>query len=208
MKHPDERFDDMSRWLGVTLTPEQREMLVRFERWLSEEAEPAGVIGSGELPRLWDRHIADSLAFVPGISAESRTLVDVGGGIGLPSIPIAIARPDLACTLIDRSAKRTRLAQRAIRVLGITNLHVVHTDIAQVGDTFDVATFRASLRMYEAAVVTKRVVLASGIGLFAVSRRPERPSLPKAPDGISFTLSSEGAVVLDTPFWLLRMQHS
>jgi len=208
VKPSDTRLDDMESWLGVTLTADQRTQLVRYEQWLSEEAAVAGGIGSGELPRLWDRHIADSLAFLKGVPDGAQTLVDVGGGVGLPSIPIAIVRPDLVCRLIDRSAGRTRLAQRAVRILRIENLQVVHADIDRIRDSFEVATYRASLRVLEAAVSTKRLVPAGGVGLFAVSRRPEPPSLPKAPDGISFTLSSEGAAVLDTPFWLLRMQHS
>ncbi len=208
MKLSDESFDNIARWLAVTLTPDQRNLLSRYGQWLEEEAGPAGGIGPSEGPRLWDRHIADSLVFVTGIPADARTLADVGGGVGLPSIPIAIARPDLICTLIDRSEKRARLAQRAVRILGMTNLNIVPADVDLVQDTFDVATFRASLRIPEAALATKRLIPAGGVGLFAVSRLRKAPSLPKAPDGVSFTLSSEGAMVLDTPFWLLRMQRS
>jgi 16S rRNA (guanine527-N7)-methyltransferase len=208
VKPSDESFDNIARWLSITLTADQRTLLSRYGQWLEKEAGPAGGIGPSESPRLWDRHIADSLAFVTGIPVDTRTLVDVGGGVGLPSIPIAIARPDLVCTLIDRSEKRARLAQRAVRILGMMNLNIEHTDVDLVHDTFDVATFRASLRIPEAALITKRLIPAGGVGLFAVSRLREAPSLPKAPDGISFMLSSEGAMVLDTPFWLLRMQRS
>lgn len=206
VKH--DRFDDIARWLDITLTPDQRALLSKFEQWLAEEAVRAGGVGRKEADRLWDRHIADSLAFIRGIPIDTRTLMDVGGGVGLPSIPIAIVRPELACTLIDRSQRRASLAQRAVRVLAIPNLSVVNLDIDQVHEHFDVATFRASLRMPEAAVVSRRILSGSGVGLFAVSRREQRPSIPTPPDGIDFHLSSEGTGVLDTPFWLLRMQRS
>jgi len=208
VKPPEDRLDDIARWLAVTLTSDQRAQLLRFEQWLSQEAVPSGGVGPHETSRLWDRHISDSLAFVTRVGVDTRTLVDVGGGVGLPSIPIAIVRPDLACTLVDRSERRGDLARRAVRILGIANLEIVNADIARTEDRFDVATFRASLRIVEAATATKRLVPQGGVGLFAVSRQVERPSLPKPPEGISFALSPEGAGVLDTPFWLLRMQHS
>jgi len=49
--------------------------------------------------------------------------------------------------------------------------------------------------------------VSGGVGLFGVSRLPERPEIPRPPDGIAFSLSSEGSEVLDSPFWLLRMHH-
>lgn len=206
MKH--DRFDDIARWLDITLTRDQRALLLKFEKWLAEEAIRSGGVGRQEADRLWDRHIADSLAFITGLPTDTDTLVDVGGGVGLPSIPIAILRPELTCTLIDRSERRASLAQRAVRVLAIPNLSVVNRDIDQVHEHFDVATFRASLRLPDAALVSGRILSGSGVGLFAVSRREQRPSIPTPPEGIDFHLSSEGSGVLDTPFWLLRMQRS
>ena len=48
------------------------------------------------------QHLLDSLVILPFVN-ECKTLVDVGSGGGLPGIPLAIARADLAVTLLDSS---------------------------------------------------------------------------------------------------------
>ena len=207
VKHGDLSLVDIERWLGIELSAEQEEALVRYQHWLAEEALPAGGIGPGERHRLFDRHIADSLGFLRGIPASAHTVIDVGGGVGLPSIPLAIVRPDLACTLVDRSRRRTELAARAGRILGLANFAVRMSDVAAIETAYDVAVFRASLPIVEAAASLQRVLRPGGVGLLAVSRREGEPNVPKAPPGTTFVLSREGDGVLESPFWLLRMRQ-
>lgn len=208
MKPSPEKFDEIARWLGVPLTPDQRVLLIRYQTWLSDEAIQAGALGPAEAGRLWDRHIVDALVYLRGIPADAHTVVDVGAGIGLPGIPLAIVRPDLDCVLVDRAERRVWLARRAIRILDLDNVEVEWRDIDAIDDVFDVATFRASLPIPRAARATQHLVHGGGTGLVGVSRRPEPPDVPSAPPGITFALSSEGEGVLDTPSWLLRMTHS
>jgi 16S rRNA G527 N7-methylase RsmG len=208
VEHRRESFDTIEKWLGFEIAPTQRLQLDRFERWLEEEALPARGIGPAEGERLFDRHILDSLAFLRGFSGGARTVVDVGGGVGLPSIPLAITRPDLAFTLVDRSSRRTDLAARAGRILGLGNFCVVTQDVDTLEPAHDIAVFRASLSIVQAAKVLPRCVGSTGTGLFAVSRQHDRPSLPSAPEGITFALSREGDTVLASPFWLLEMRLS
>ena len=197
----------MALWLEIALDEGQRYLLGRYELWLGEEAESGGGIGPHEAERLFDRHIADSLAFLKGFPVDVKTVIDVGGGVGLPSIPMAVARPDIEFTLVDRSLRRTDLARRAVRILGLSNLSVETRDVADVSSTFDVTAFRASLPIPQAAGVFGRCGKPLGTGLLAVSRRFEAPSIPSAPRGITFAMSSEGGRILDSPFWLLRMRH-
>ena len=208
MKHTDDRFEHVARWLEVPIDPDQRALLVAYEEWLGSEALDAGGIGPNEAGRLFDRHIVDSLAYLKGFPEEAATLLDVGGGVGLPAIPIAVALPRLEVTMVDRSERRAALARRAVRILGLRNVEVRVADVAEVPGRFDVTTFRASLRIEAAALVTIERTGPGGVGLFCVSRRPEEPVVPSAPAGVTFSLSSEGLGVLDSPFWLLRMQRT
>jgi 16S rRNA G527 N7-methylase RsmG len=134
-----------------------------------------------------------------------RRVVDVGGGVGLPSIPLALLFPDIEFTLVDRSQRRTDLARRAVKILGIDNYEVLALDIAMVDPVFDVALFRASLPIPRAAAALSTCVTPTGTGLLAVSRQIDRPVIPKPPDGITFALSHEGDGILVSPFWLLEM---
>ena len=66
------------------------------------------------------RHLLDSLAILPWV--RGPRLVDIGTGPGLPGIPIAIARPDLAVTLLDSNGKKVRFCRQAAMDLGLENV--------------------------------------------------------------------------------------
>jgi 16S rRNA (guanine(527)-N(7))-methyltransferase RsmG len=195
-------------WLDIEWSDLQMERLERYERWLGEEAVVAGGIGPGEVPRLFDRHIADSLAFLRLIDEEATSLIDVGSGVGLPGIPIAIARPQIDVTVLDRSERKTHLAARAARILTLDNISIVNTDVAQAHDVYDIVVFRASLPIESAVQAYQRLASPGGVGIFAWSRLDEPKSPPESPTDTIFRLTPEGVGVLESPAWLLRMQRS
>ncbi len=207
MEHRQERIDTAARRWEIPMDPDRRASLLRFADWLETEAIVAGGLGPAEGERILDRHVLDSLTYLRGFPPDARTVLDVGGGVGLPAIPVAIARPDLAVTLVDRAERRTRLAGRAARILGLDNLEIRTAAVEDVRGPFDVLTFRASLTVERAAAAVLRLTTGGGVGVFGVSRREVRPTVPNPPAGVTFSLSAEGNGVLDSPFWLLRMQH-
>ena len=207
MKRRQEQYRAIGAWLGIDLDVAQQRALFRFEEWLRDEAAAAGGIGPHETERLFDRHIADSLVFLKDLPSHVETAIDVGGGVGLPSIPMAVGRPDIEFTLVDRSRRRTDLAARAVRIVGLEHYTVQTRDVDEVNEQFDVVAFRASLKIPEACAVFARCSKPEGVGLVAVSRRFEVPYIPSPPNGITFAMSSEGDGILDSPSWLLRMRH-
>lgn len=104
------------------------------------------LVSRGDIARLDSRHLLDSLAAIPYV--QGRTLLDVGTGPGLPGIPLAIARPDVAITLWERMARRVRFLQMACRALGLKNVSVRECDIEKATHTpespvFDTVVARA-----------------------------------------------------------------
>lgn len=77
-----------------------------------------------EPERMLTHHLLDSLAVLPYVTGDR--LLDVGAGAGLPGIPLAIARPDLAVTLIDASHKKAAFMQQAAIELRLANVTAVH----------------------------------------------------------------------------------
>jgi 16S rRNA G527 N7-methylase RsmG len=200
-------YEALSAVVGVSLGAHQIETLRRYATWLVTEARKAGGIGPSEAGRLFDRHLADSLMYVRGLRHDMGTILDVGSGVGLPGIPIAIVLPDVDVTLLDRADRRTWLARRAVRILGLTNVVIQTGDVRDHPYTYDACVFRASLPVPAAAGVFRSVVCDGGVGLIGVSRNRTRPDIPEPPSGVGFDLTSEGPAVLDSPFWLLRMRH-
>jgi 16S rRNA (guanine527-N7)-methyltransferase len=69
------------------------------------------------------RHLLDSLSVLPWI--RGLRLLDAGTGAGLPGVPLAIARPDLAVTLLDSTGKKVRFLNHVARELNLENVYPV-----------------------------------------------------------------------------------
>ena len=94
--------------------------------------------------QMLSHHLFDSLAVLPYLGA-ARSLLDVGSGAGLPGIPLAIARQELAVTLIDSSHKRQSFQQQCKAELGLANVKAIHSrveDFTALGG-FDIIISRA-----------------------------------------------------------------
>lgn len=77
-----------------------------------------GLIGPREVDRIWDRHILNSAVVGELIESGARVL-DIGSGAGLPGLPLAIARADLAVTLVEPMLRRSEFLAEAVRMLGL-----------------------------------------------------------------------------------------
>jgi 16S rRNA (guanine527-N7)-methyltransferase len=87
------------------------------------------------------RHLLDSLAVLPFV--QGATLADLGSGAGLPGIPLAIARPALAVTLVESNGKKARFLREAVRSLPLPNVKVAQVRVQDAAGRFDTVTARA-----------------------------------------------------------------
>lgn len=133
---------------NVTLSDEQGEQLSRYLDLLT-----AGN-GRMNLTRIVDRptaelqHVADALTLLPLVPAGPASVADVGSGGGVPGIPLAIARPDAAVTLIEATKKKAAFLRETVAALGLSNVTVVDDRVETAGrgelrERFDVAVARA-----------------------------------------------------------------
>jgi len=104
---------------GARVTPplgELADQLARFCAELAAANERINLTGISDAEGMALRHALDSLTVVP-LLAGCRSLMDFGSGGGLPGVPIALARPDLAVTLVEsRERKAAALAELVQRV--------------------------------------------------------------------------------------------
>lgn len=92
-------------------------------------------------------HVADSLMLLPHIPLETRRLVDVGSGGGVPGIVLAIALPQTQVHLVEATQKKAAFLREAAASLQLGNLQVVASRAEEAGwsplrESFDVATAR------------------------------------------------------------------
>ena len=108
-------------------------------------------------------HLLDSLAMLPHVGA-ARSLADIGSGAGLPGIPMAIANPDLAVTLLDSSHKRQAFQQQCKAELGLANVTAIHSRVedfkAEPG--FDIVISRAFSDLAEFVTAARHLCAPGG----------------------------------------------
>ena len=94
------------------------------------------------------RHVIDSLTVADKIP-EGAEVIDVGCGGGFPTLPLAIARPDLTITALDSTAKKLTFVDSMARKLSLNvkTLAKRAEEIPECRERFDVAVSRAVARM-------------------------------------------------------------
>lgn len=195
-------------WLGRQLPEDSVPRLQSYATWLETEAIAAGGLGPAEATRIWDRHIADSLVLAAGWrEGPPPAMADLGSGVGLPGIPLALLFPDTKMTLIDRSGRRCRLVRRVVRMLEV-DIEVVHGDVDDLPpSTLHAVVSRATLPLPRLIDTAARVLNSRGTAMFAASRGADRPVPISGPEAWDVTWVSVPENVLDSPVWLLRMQR-
>ena len=94
---------------------------------------------------------------------QTLTLLDHGSGAGFPGLPIAVARPDVAVTLSEATAKKAAFLQEVVRELELS-VKVFHgrTEDLPAARVFDCVTMRAVERAAESVPVGAARVAAGG----------------------------------------------
>lgn len=187
-------------WAGIEFKPTQNAQLESYREWLLTEAVAAGGLGPNETDRIDNRHIGDSLLFAGGFDGSPAHILDVGSGVGLPGIPMAVVMPDTLFQLLDRSGRRVDLIKRATRILDLPNVEVVHGDIAEWDRPVDGIVSRASLSPERALIDFKRLLRPGGIAVIG-------GSWASKPEVRGFELLEVPETVLDQSVWLLIMRQ-
>ncbi len=118
VKH--EGWEATAEALGVLLPKDAPARMSQYERLLVQRGAPMGLIAPRDVPRVRERHIIDCLRGAALVGMERSTAYDLGSGGGLPGLVLAIARPDLAITLVEVRRHRAAFLQTAIDELGLS----------------------------------------------------------------------------------------
>ena len=97
--------------------------LRQYADLLADEGVLRGLIGPREVPRLWERHLLNSLAAVQLVPPGS-SVIDLGSGAGLPGVVWALARPDLQVELVEPMLRRVTWLDEVVERLGLVGVRV------------------------------------------------------------------------------------
>lgn len=123
--------------------------LLAFLEALLSESSRVNLTSVFEPSRARELHLLDSLAGLRAVPEDARRLVDVGTGGGVPGLPIALARPGLAVTLVEAARRKAEACRRITSHLGLDpQVEIAWARAEEYArgperEAFDVATVRA-----------------------------------------------------------------
>ena len=109
--------------MGLQLPHDAPEALARYLELIAKWNRVHNLTAVRETGQMVVLHVLDSLSLLPHLDGV-KTLLDVGSGPGLPGIPVAIARPEIAVTLLDASHKKAAFLEQARVELALANVSV------------------------------------------------------------------------------------
>jgi len=197
-----DRLHRVASWTNRPITAEMSQQLEVLTHWLATEATDAGGLGPAEVSRIFERHVLDSLAFAVGWGRdEPGRVLDIGTGVGLPLLPLAITHPRSTFVGLDRSGRRVRLLRRAMRVLDLGNIEPIESDVSSINDHFAYVVSRAAIPPTKLLPALDRLVMPGGRGVVGGSY----VNAPNVPGYETVEIPPE---VLDRPAWILMMARS
>ncbi|MCU7929758.1 MAG: 16S rRNA (guanine(527)-N(7))-methyltransferase RsmG [Candidatus Thiodiazotropha sp. (ex Codakia rugifera)] len=138
-----QRLQQGAMIMDVTLSEQQQQDLMQFLLLLVKWNKAFNLTAVRDPLEMVGRHLLDSLALLPHLTATS--CLDMGTGAGLPGIPLAIMRPQTQFVLLDGNSKKIRFVRQAVMELGLKNVQPVHARVEryQPGSPFQILLSRA-----------------------------------------------------------------
>lgn len=115
--------------MGLTISAAQQALLMDYLHLMEKWNKAINITAVRDPAEMVSKHLLDSLSILPYV--QGQRCIDVGSGGGLPGIPLAIVRPDLAVTLLDSNGKKSRFQFQAATALKLSNVTVVNKRVEQ-----------------------------------------------------------------------------
>jgi 16S rRNA (guanine527-N7)-methyltransferase len=133
------------------------------------------------------KHILDSLMiakYFPRLRKDNLQIADIGCGAGFPSVPLALAFPNLNITAIDSIGKKTNFIELAASQLKIENLTTMNGRARELNrqddwiKRFDIITARAVSEAKNIHRETKNMLKDNGSFIFYKTPEQAEKELP------------------------------
>ncbi len=159
---------------ALQLVPVSRETAARLDEFailLLRWQKAVQLVAPSTLPKLWTRHIADSLQiveFAPG----AKRWIDLGSGGGFPGLVVAIAlakTPDAIVHLVESDTRKAAFLREAVRISGAP-AKVHHERVESAAERFarsvDIVTARALAPLARLLELTAPLLSGGARGVF------------------------------------------
>jgi len=181
---PETTLDAGLAALGLDLPAGARQKLLDYVALIGKWNQVHNLTAIREPQKMVTHHLLDSLALLRVIDRTECRLIDVGSGAGLPGIPLAIARPEWAITLLDSNHKKGVFLQQAVGELGLGGIQVVVDRVEAFRPTegFDLVVSRAFSDLPEFAELSRHLRAPGGLLLAMKGVYPYEEVLHLSPE--------------------------
>ncbi len=181
--------------VAASLFGDRIDLARAFTNDLARRGEELGLIGPLELPRLWSRHIINSVLVAPLL--RPGRVGDIGSGAGLPGLVLAIARPDVQLVLIEPMERRVDWLVSEANELGLDNVEVIRARAEEAPqETLDQVTARAVSALSKLIPITAPLLRRGGELIFMKGSRVDEEIEAAQKVIRKFHLSSPEVLVL------------
>ncbi|MDX8397950.1 MAG: RsmG family class I SAM-dependent methyltransferase [Mariprofundaceae bacterium] len=118
----------------------------------------------------FDRRFVQPSVSLASLMPDEGRLLDIGSGMGVPGIPLLIAKPNLQGVLVERRKKRAEFLRHLSRVLGL-NIEVYDADINKLDSLgVDICVARAVTNIEGLLGMCSKHVNQDALAVFPVPR--------------------------------------
>ncbi|HEY7457299.1 MAG TPA: 16S rRNA (guanine(527)-N(7))-methyltransferase RsmG [Xanthobacteraceae bacterium] len=158
---------------ALRLVPVSHETVVRLDQFVElflRWQRAVQLVAASTVPKLWTRHIADSLQIVD-LAPGAKSWVDLGSGGGFPGLIVAIAIAERAGALVHlvesdtRKAAFLREAARVTRAPAKVHANRVESVAKQIG-AVDVVMARALAPLPRIMELSQPFLASGAVGIF------------------------------------------
>ena len=191
--------------LGFEIMPENIDKLLIYKDLLLKWNKSINLTSINN-KEIVTHHFLDCLAVIPFI--KSSSLLDVGTGAGLPGIVIAIIKPDIKISLIDKVGKKIAFVKRVLAELDIKNVQTHHSrvELMTSEEKYDGIISRAFSNMGDFVQITKHLLKKQGVWYGMKSKKILNDEM-KGIDN-SWTLESLDVPFLKAERYLVKVTNS
>ena len=144
------------------LSDRQREQVATMLQLYPEWNERINVVSRKDIDNLAVHHILHSLAIAKfHTPAAGARILDLGTGGGFPGIPLAMMWTDCRFLLLDRIAKKLRVAEAVAEGMGLDNVQFMHGDSGECREKFNYVVSRAVMPLADLIKASRHLIAPS-----------------------------------------------
>lgn len=118
--------------MGIPFTRDEQDRLTKYYKLVLQWNDRLHLTTLTEPIQFFNRHILES-DFARALLASSVEEVwDLGSGLGVPGIPLAVFRSDLTIKLVESKRAKVIFLEEVVSILGLKNVEVIGSRIEEI----------------------------------------------------------------------------